>query len=66
MKYCVEYQEHLSRVVMVEADSPSMAINYVRDKVNACELVLDADDYVDSDFDCWIADKDAAYFYEEI
>ena len=66
MRYCVEYKETLSRIVIVEADSLSKAINYVRDKVKYGKLVLDADDYIDSDIEAWEASEDSKWFYEEI
>lgn len=42
----IEIQEHLSRVIEIEASSAEEAIDKVRAMYRAEEIVLDGDDYV--------------------
>ena len=66
MKYCVEIEERLSRVVIVESDSCQHAIDYVRDKIDHGTLVLGGEDYIDCDYYVWEATPENSYYYEEI
>ena len=44
--------EHLPRTLTIEADDPGEAIEKAEDMINSSEVVLDADDFLDRDFDC--------------
>ena len=49
-KYHIEVTETLSRVVEVVADNDADAIDIVRAMYRKCDLVLDASDYVLTEF----------------
>lgn len=51
MKYIVTVTETLSRTFAVEADTEEEATDKVRTAYDNEEIVLVADDYVDTDFD---------------
>lgn len=51
MKYEIEITETFQRTVEVEADSLEDAIIAVRDQYSKEEIVLDAEDYVDTKID---------------
>ncbi len=46
--YKIEIQEYLTRVIEIEAPSSEEAIDKVREMYRAEEIVLDGDDYVDT------------------
>lgn len=48
MKYKVEIIETLQRTIDVEASSAKEAIEQVQDSYRNCEIVLSADDYIDT------------------
>lgn len=45
MKYTIEVEEVLRRRVEVEAENEDKAVEIVRAKYDACEVVLGADDF---------------------
>lgn len=47
--YKIEIQELLSRVIEIEASSAEEAIDKAREMYRAEEIVLDGDDYVDTE-----------------
>lgn len=49
--YKIEIQEHLSRVIEIEAPSTEEAIDKAREMYRAEEIVLDADDWVGTEID---------------
>jgi len=49
-EYKIEIVETLVRIVTVEADSLNEAIANVMDDYNNAEIVLDADDFLDVEF----------------
>lgn len=51
MKYIVEITETLQKAVEIDAESDSEAEEFVRQMYDAGELVLDADNHVDTEFD---------------
>ena len=50
-KYKIEIQEHLSRVIEIEAPSAQEAIDKAREMYRAEEIVLDGDDWVGTEID---------------
>ena len=46
-KYTIEITETLTRIVSIEAETEYEAERIVREKYKNCEIVLDADDFVD-------------------
>lgn len=52
-KYKYEIIETLSRVVEVDADNETDALLEVRRQYHDCEIILDSDDYVSTDFLVW-------------
>lgn len=50
-EYNVEVCETLIRIVTVEATSEEEALELIRNDYNNAELVLDADDFFDVDFE---------------
>lgn len=51
-KYVVSIYETLAKNIEVEAEDYPDAIQKVREKYNNKEIILSADDYLDTDFDC--------------
>lgn len=51
-KYVVNIYETLAKHIEIEAENYSDAILKVREKYNNEEIVLSADDYLDTEFDC--------------
>lgn len=51
-KYIVSIYETLATNIEVEAEDYSDAIKKVREKYNNEEIILSADDYLDTEFDC--------------
>ena len=51
-KYVVSIYETLVQNIEVEAEDYSDAIKKVKEKYNNEEIVLSADDYLDTEFDC--------------
>ena len=51
-KYKVIIYETLSKAIDIEAEDYLDAIKKVREKYNNGEIVLSADDYYDTEFDC--------------
>ena len=51
-KYRVFIYETLFKAIDIEAEDYSDAIKKVREKYNNKEIILSADDYLDTDFDC--------------
>ena len=49
--YKIEIQEHLSRVIEIEALSAEEAIDKAREMYRAEEIVLDGDDWVGTEID---------------
>ena len=49
-KYRIEITETLCRMIETEADSEDAAVEMVRQMYRNCELVLDASDYVETEF----------------
>ena len=49
-KYSIEVTETLSRAVEVEANSQFEALRTARTKYRSCQIVLDASDYVKTEF----------------
>ena len=49
--YKIEIQEHLSRVIEIEALSAAEAIDKAREMYRAEEIVLDGDDWVGTEID---------------
>ena len=50
MKYHFEIIETLSRTVEIEAESPQEAYTKGRNLYRECEIILDADDFIDVEF----------------
>jgi hypothetical protein len=50
-EYNIEVCETLIRIVTVEATSEEEALELIRNDYNNAELVLDADDFFDVDFE---------------
>lgn len=51
-KYVVSVYETLNKNIEVEAEDESDAIKKVKEKYNNQEIILSADDYLDTEFDC--------------
>ena len=51
MRYKIEIQELLSRVVEIEASSAEEAIDKAREMYRAEEIVLDGDDWVETEIE---------------
>lgn len=51
-KYVVSIYETLVKNIEVEAEDYSDAIQKVKERYNNEEIVLSADDYLDTEFDC--------------
>lgn len=51
-EYNVTITERLVKTLRIEAKSIEEAICKAEYMVNTCEVVLDADDFLDRDFDC--------------
>lgn len=51
-KYKVTICETLSKAIDIAAESRSDAIKKVKEKYKNEEIVLSADDYLDTEFDC--------------
>jgi hypothetical protein len=49
-KYRIEVTEVLSRIVETDAENKDDAVEMVRQMYRNCELVLDASDYVQTEF----------------
>lgn len=53
MKYQVKVEETLCRIVEIEAENPAEAESKVRALYNACDVVLDAGDFIgEPSFQC--------------
>ena len=52
-KYKYEIVETLSKIVEIEADSESDAYHELRRQYRECEIVLDASNYIDTEFNEW-------------
>jgi hypothetical protein len=50
-KYKIEVKETLSRIIEVDASSQEEAYSKVKDLYQAEEIVLDADDFVEAEFE---------------
>jgi uncharacterized membrane protein len=46
----IEVKETLSRIIEIEANSADEAFSKIQDLYNKEEIVLDADDYVETEF----------------
>jgi hypothetical protein len=46
----IEVKETLSRIIEIEANSADEAFSKIQDSYNKEEIVLDADDYVETEF----------------
>ena len=67
MKFLVSIEETLSRLVVVEADNGTEAEHIVRDKYNACDIVLDSNDFSDVEIMCIKkASASEVTYYEEL
>ena len=55
--YKYEIVETLSRIVEIEADTESDAYHELRRRYQDEEIVLDAGDYVDTEFNEWVESK---------
>lgn len=53
--YEVEIQETLARIVTVEAVSADEAVHKVTAAYKAGEIVLDSEDYIDTEFDPYLS-----------
>jgi hypothetical protein len=49
-KYRIEVTEVLSRIVETEAENEDNAVEMVRQMYRNCDIVLDASDYVETEF----------------
>jgi len=49
-KYRIEVMEILSRTIETEAENEEDAVEKVRKMYRNCEVILDASDYVDTEF----------------
>ena len=49
-KYRIEVMEILSRTIETEAENEEEAVEKVRKMYRNCEIILDASDYVDTEF----------------
>lgn len=49
--YKIEIQEHLSRIIEIEAPTAEEAIDKAREMYKAEEIVLDGDDWVEREID---------------
>lgn len=65
MKYYVSVTETLNRVVSVDAESESEAKDKVETAYQCCELVLDADDYVEDSAEITVENDQEFYRNEE-
>jgi len=52
-KYKIEITETLSRIVEIEAENEDLAILKARADYEACEYMLDSDDYVGTDIEIY-------------
>ena len=52
-KYKIEVTEYLQRVIDVEADSEEEAIKFINDQYKNKKIVLDADDYIQTDIEVY-------------
>lgn len=59
-KWVVRVEETLCKMVEVEAEDSQEAIEKVRDAYRNADIVLDYEDYVDTDFDCE-TEQDGSY-----
>ena len=53
MKYNVTITETLEKTIEIEAENENNAIDIARDKYNKEEVILTADDLVDTQFDIY-------------
>ena len=53
MKYNITITEILEKTIEIEAENKTNAIDIARDKYNKEEVILTADDLVDTDFDIY-------------
>ena len=53
MKYNVTIIELLEKTIEIEAENETNAIDIAKDKYNKEEIILTADDLVDTDFDIY-------------
>ena len=53
MKYYVTITEILEKTIEIEAENENNAIDIAKDKYNKEEIILTADDLVDTDFDIY-------------
>ena len=53
MKYNVTIIELLKKTIEIEAENETNAIDIAKDKYNKEEIILTADDLVDTDFDIY-------------
>ena len=53
MKYIVIITEILEKTIEIEAENETNAIDIAKDKYNKEEVILTADDLVDTDFDIY-------------
>lgn len=54
-KYKVTVTEHLARTLTIEADDLGEALEKAETMINNSEVILDADDFLDRDFECELA-----------
>lgn len=50
-KYKITITEHLARSLMIEADDAEKALEKAEYMVNNSKVILDADDFLDRDFE---------------
>ena len=64
--YLVTVEETLSRTVKVKADNLDEAYRKVKDAYRECEIVLDADDFVDAEITARKVTDEELSYYEEL
>ncbi|MDR3090231.1 MAG: DpnD/PcfM family protein [Desulfobulbaceae bacterium] len=51
MQYKIEITETLQRIIEIDANSESEAVEAVRKSYRNCEIVLDSSDYIATNYD---------------
>lgn len=53
MNYKIEIKETLSRIIDIEADNEEGAIRKVREQYSSQEIILDSNDYIDTEINTY-------------
>lgn len=63
-KYKIAIEETLSKIIEIDAETPSLAVCEVENQYNAEEIVLSADDYSGTDIALSVEDKQCQEYLE--